>query len=69
MNVLEKAEKCFELAVNLSETYKQGNIFQKVEIIKMLCFELFIDHQKCLHIAERELYKGIKNLGNTVWLG
>lgn len=68
-DLLDKAERCFELVVNLSHTYLQANILKKVDIIKMICFELLVDTKKSLYIAENELFKEIKKLGNTEWLG
>lgn len=45
-DLLDKAERCFELAVNLSQAYLEANILKKVDIIKMICFELLVDIKK-----------------------
>lgn len=66
---LENIEKCFELAVSLSGRYFSASIIEKVSIIKMVCFELFLTHEKALQIEENSLFKGLRLLGNTIWLG
>ena len=68
-DLLMKAENCFKLLVDLSQTWKNENIFKKVEIIKMLCFKLSVDNEKALHLAERELFMAVRKLSDSIWLG
>ena len=67
-DLLQKAESSFELIVDLCQTWKWANLIQKVWIIKMITSELFVDHEKALHLAERELFREVRNMSNTVWL-
>lgn len=66
--ILEQAEETFELLVNLYQTWNNQNIIGKVWIIKMITSELFLDHEKALHLAERELFEEVRNLSNPEWL-
>lgn len=66
-DILQKSESCFELLVNLSQTWKEANIVQKVSIIKMICSELSFDNKKALYLAERELFEHVRNFNDTIW--
>jgi hypothetical protein len=34
----------------------------------MICFELFVDTKKALHLAERELFEEVRNMVDCGWL-
>lgn len=68
-DVIEKWESCFKLLANLSQTWKDSNIIQKSIIIKMICFRVSYDKEKALHLEERELFREVRNLNDSIWLG
>lgn len=67
-DLLQKAEQCLELLVNLTQTWKDANLFKKAIMIRMICPELFVDTKKALYIKERELFEEARNIVDSVWL-
>jgi len=67
-DILKSALKCIELLNNLTTVWKNADTDKKVEIIKMICVELYVDTKKQLYIQENELFELIKilNFSNGV---
>ncbi len=55
-------KKCLELSKSLLESYNQGDISYKVQILKNISLELSINNKKELKIKENKLFKMIKLL-------
>lgn len=62
----KKIREMFELAQNLSETYKQGDHGRKLHILQKLEFELFVNNKKELTIEESKLLKALEILNYTL---
>ncbi len=68
-DILQKSENVIELLVNLPQTWKLANVYEKVGIIRAISIELFYDTKKSLTIEERDLFREIRNLNSSNWYG
>lgn len=64
-----EGERCFKLFTSLSESWNSANYIEYARIIKLICFRVSFDKEKALYLEERELFREIRSLNNTVWLG
>ena len=67
--ILQEVFEIVELLVKLKDKRKNGDRDTKLEIIKLIVVELFVDTKKQLYVQENELFEIIKVSCSYVWQG
>jgi hypothetical protein len=65
--ILAKLKKSVEPLVNLNDKRKTLDTSEKLQFIKFIAVELNFDNKKRLHIAEKPLFKIIRNQNFENW--
>lgn len=64
---IQSVNELVELLVNLKTMRKTAEKNKKIEIIKLIVVELFVDTKKQLYIQEKELFEIVKVLNGLWW--
>jgi hypothetical protein len=60
--ILDEAQKTIQLLSDVELVWKNADYSEKIEIIKLIAIQLFIDHKKTLIIEESPLFKLMRNV-------
>ena len=67
--IIDEAFEMVELLVNLNKKRESSSDSQKLQIIRIIVVELFIDTKKQLYVQENELFELVKFLDGLCWQG